>query len=232
MRADLEDLVKLRRLMLWCSAVALPWGVYLLLAFLDLARLVRQELPILEVERRLLGGASAPECLAPVMKVAVVNAVMVAVYLSFYGMLLGLPAWLLLKHHDHVFRRLRAVWAWIAVVGYPLYFLVPTRSPYYCLDLYNHPPFTFSQSLALGALKRGVAFVYDAFPSLHVAFSMAAVLIVVPTLSTVTRPLAILWLVALHVATLTTGAHYLLDLVAGDLLGIAVWASVPIEASA
>ncbi len=218
-----------RTLALWFSAVAFPWMGYYSLAVLDLARFVHRETPVLELERQLLGGASAPELLAPLMRLGVFNLLMVICYLSFYGVLLGLPAWLLTRHHDAAFRRLRRVWAWTAAAGYPIYFLLPTQSPYYRLDLYNHPPFGLSQFLALGALERGVAFRYDAFPSLHLAFALVAVLSLAPVTTPAVRRLAWVWFALLHVATLATGSHYLLDLAAGDLLAAAVWIVVPAE---
>lgn len=207
----------------WLSAVALPWFGYYLLAALDLARLVHREMPVLELERRLLGGASAPERLAAMMALPPLNLAMVVIYLSFYPVLLGLPAWLLWHRRGEVFTSLRRRWAMTAVVGYPLYFLVPTRSPYYRLELYDGPDFTLSQTLAQGALEHGFAFPYDALPSLHVAFALIAVVVVAPLAAPGARALMWTWLALLHLATLATGSHYLLDLLAGDALAGAVW---------
>jgi membrane-associated phospholipid phosphatase len=196
---------------------------YYALARLNLARLVTEEYPVLEWERWLLGGHSAPELLVPMMELRLFNLLMIVTYLSFYPFLLGLPAWLLVRGIGAAFQRLRLTWAVAAVAGYTMYFVTPTQSPYYVLELYQHPPFTLAKTLIGIATEAGVAFRYDAFPSMHVALALLGVLAIRAGLSAARRRLAWLWFGMLLLATMATGSHYLLDLAAGILLAAIVW---------
>lgn len=203
------------------SCVLVPWGGYVALAWTGAARLVaapREEL-LRAWEGRLLGGLTAPELLAAWMRPPALRALLVATYLSFYAVLLATPAWLLWRGRHGVFDRLRGRLALAGLLGYALYFLVPARSPYYVLALYERPEFRFSQGLVHRALEGRVAFLYDAFPSMHIAF---AALIVHTAADRETAVPGVLWLGLLVLATLATGAHWGLDAAAGLALAALV----------
>lgn len=211
------------------SCMLVPWGGYVGMAWLGASQWVRapQEGALLRAERFLFGGATAPELLAPWMRLPLVNGLWVATYLSFYGLFLALPAWLAWKGPRSAFVRLRTRMALAGLLGYGLYFLLPVRSPYYVLDLYRGPEFRFSQALVQRALDGHVAFLYDAFPSMHITF---AVLLVLATGRL--RLWAGLWLVILVPATMATGAHWGLDVAAGFLLaGVVLRVLRPLDAA-
>lgn len=203
----------------WASCLAVPWGGYLSLAAFEapLRMVVPRESLLLAWERSLFRGLSAPERLAPCMTVAPVRWLMIGTYLSFYGALLGVPAVLLLRGDRARFRALRLGLLAAALAGYTLYLALPARSPYYVLPLYDQPAFEASQRLVQGALEGGVAFRYDAFPSMHVAFS-----VVLAALGG-TSPGRWAWLGLLCLSTLATGAHWGVDVLAGGVLGLLAW---------
>lgn len=216
---------KLPLILRYASCLLVPWGGYYFLASSGIDRLVAcsYEAALCRWERTLLGGASLPELFAVPMKYAPFNGFMVAVYISFYAMLLGTPAWLMWKQREEAFSSLRHVWALAGLIGYPVYFLLPAKSPYYVLGLYDNPEFSFSQTLVRRALEGGVAFPHDAFPSMHVAFSTLAVLV----LGQVVGPHARIglwgWLLLLLLSVMATGAHWGVDVAAGLFLGGAVY---------
>jgi len=216
---------KLPMILRYTSCVLVPWGGYYFLASSGIDRLVvcSYEAALCRWERTLLGGASSPELFAGLMKYAPFNGFMVAVYISFYAVLLGTPAWLMWKQREDAFRSLRYVWALAGLFGYPVYFLVPAKSPYYVLGLYDHPGFSFSQALVHRALEGGVAFPHDAFPSMHVAFSTLAVLVVGRVVGRHARIGLWVWLILLLVSVMATGAHWGVDVAAGLFLGGAVY---------
>jgi membrane-associated phospholipid phosphatase len=209
----------------YASCVMVPWGGYYFLAVSGADRLVpcSCEGALCRWERAFLGGASMPEFFAGLMKYAPFNGLMVAVYISFYAVLLATPAWLMWRQHEDAFRSLRHVWALAGLVGYPVYFLIPAKSPYYILGLYDHPEFSFSQALVRRALEGGVAFPHDAFPSMHVAFSILAVLVVGRVAGRHARIGLWVWLVLLLMSVMATGAHWGVDVAAGLFLGGAVY---------
>lgn len=208
-----------RTALAWVSCLLVPWGGYVGLAASGAARgvTVPRESLLIGWERGLLGGLSAPEHLAPWMAWGPFRCFMVISYLSFYGALLGVPAVLLLRKDRPRFSRLRSSLAVAGLVGYGLYFALPVRSPYYVLPLYQTPAFTFSQTLVQHALEGGIAFLYDGFPSMHVAFA-----VLLAALGGTTR-WRWLWLGLLVLSTLATGAHWGLDVLAGGALGAGTW---------
>ncbi|GEM_PF-4332386 len=207
------------RAMAWVSCLLVPWGGYYGLAVSGIAARVGapREALLAGWERHLLGGLSVPERMAPFMAFLPFRWLMVGTYLSFYGALLGVPAVLLSRGDDARFRALRKGLLIAGLAGYALYFALPSRSPYYVLPIYQGPSFQFSQSLVRSALEGKVAFPYDAFPSMHVAFA------VVLTATAGDAPWRWIWLGLLALATVATGAHWGLDVVAGAVLGGGAW---------
>jgi membrane-associated phospholipid phosphatase len=215
---------KISLILRYASCVLVPWGGYYFLASSGIDRLVgcSHEAAFCRWERSLSGGASVPEHLAGLMKSAPFNALMTGVYISFYAVLLGIPAWLMWKQRHEAFRSLRRQWALAGFLGYLTYFLVPARSPYYVLGIYDHPEFSFSQTLVRQALEGGVAFPHDAFPSMHVAFATLAVLVVGRIVGRYEQIALLVWLVLLLLSVMATGAHWGVDVAAGLFLAGAV----------
>jgi len=210
----------------YASCVLVPWGGYYFLASSGIDRFVAcsHEAALCRWERSLPGGASFPEHLAGLMKLAPFNALMTGVYISFYAVLLGTPAWLMGEHRDEAFGSLRRQWALAGILGYLTYFLVPARSPYYVLGIYDHPEFSFSQTLVRKALEGGVAFPHDAFPSMHVAFATLVVLVVGRVVGRNAQVALMVWLILLLLSVMATGAHWGVDVAAGLFLAGAVHA--------
>jgi PAP2 superfamily len=64
-----------------------------------------------------------------------------------------------------------------------------------------------------------------AVPSLHAAYALLVVLIVRRMWPRLT-PIAVIYALAMHFAVVYLGEHYVIDLVAGDVLALAVWWAV------
>jgi membrane-associated phospholipid phosphatase len=215
---------KIPPILRYASCVLVPWGGYYFLASSGIDRLVAcsHEAALCRWERSLPGGASLPEHLAGLMKFASFNALMTGVYISFYAVLLGTPAWLMWQQRDEAFGSLRRQWALAGFLGYLTYFLVPARSPYYVLGIYDHPEFSFSQALVRKALEGGIAFPHDAFPSMHVAFATLAVLVAGRVVGRHAQIALLVWLALLLLSVMATGAHWGVDVAAGLFLAGAV----------
>lgn len=219
-------LIRLQFILRYCSSILIPWGGYYALASTGIDRIVTRslEVELCRWERALLGGASAPEHCAAWMKYMPFNYLMVSVYISFYAVLLMTPAWLIWNKRWETFIKLRLQWALVGLCGYVMYFLVPAKSPYYVLALYEQQEFSLSQSLVHRALEGGVAFPHDAFPSMHVAFSTIAVCVTGSTVSQSVRAWMWVWLLLLLLSVIATGAHWGLDIMAGLVLsGFVCW---------
>lgn len=225
LKNDLKTATWRRVLLRYASCVLVPWGGYYLLAAADFARIVAvsYEGELCHWERALLGGACAPEHFAAWMRIAPLGDLLIGVYLSFYVALLLTPAWLLHNEKGATFVRLRRLWAVAGLLGYTLYFLLPAKSPYYVLNLFRQPDYAFSQRLVYQALNNGVAFPYDAFPSMHVTFSLLGVLVLHAVVDRHARPWLWSWLTLLLIAAMAVGAHWGLDVVAGIVLALAVY---------
>ena len=119
-----------------------------------------------------------------------------------------------LKGPKDAFYRVRGRMVWLYLVGYLLYGLVPVTGPFRFEPLaaaFVHP----DAGLAfLGAVQKATA-AYDCFPSLHAAGSGFFVWAMWPYLSRWWRGAALANAALVIIATLTTRAHYGVDLVAG-----------------
>lgn len=99
----------------------------------------------------------------------------------------------------------------LLVVGPALYCLLPAAGPVYAFgNGWTHPPTVQAKLIQLTDAP------VNAFPSLHLA---AALFFVLTARSRVWRGIAFAFFVATGLATLTTGEHYVIDLVAGLAFG-------------
>jgi PAP2 superfamily len=96
------------------------------------------------------------------------------------------------------------------VVGPILYGVMPACGPAYAFGkVWTHPPVVQLERIQLSAIP-------NAFPSLHLATALVFVLV---ARSRLWRGVSLAFLAGTALATLTTGEHYVIDLVAGLAFG-------------
>lgn len=132
------------------------------------------------------------------------------VFKAIYGLMLpAMVLWLFINRRTNA--TIVRGYAAELIVGPMLYALLPGGGPAYAFEQ------TWTQNPVVDAkLIRLESAPINAFPSLHLA---TALLFVLTARSRLWRGFAIIFFVATAVATITTGEHYVIDLVAGLTFG-------------
>lgn len=138
------------------------------------------------------------------------------VYFSTYLLALAAP---LLVADTVLFLKLAVSYALVTLVGSTIHVLVPSRIER--LELSEEVP---DQSLSVRLLARFQRFCrpYGNFPSIHVAFGIAAIIVAYAAYGALAGVLVLVWAVLIAVSTLVTRQHYVADVAAGAALGGAV----------
>lgn len=221
------------------------WSVFLGLTFLFdairggiYAAITRFDLPVymgyaIEAERALLGGAVMPVLLQDLWHrpgPAWFEGLLVLVHASHFVffLTLGLAVWLL--RHDE-FRRYCVAMLLVMYGGLLVYLLVPTVPPWMAaadyevippvhrigMRLYNTSVPTLTAALATNPVA--------AMPSLHAAFPAVGTLIALRVFGW-RAAWTIAYTLLSAVSVMYLGEHYLVDVIAGWLLGVGVYAVV------
>ena len=226
------------------SAVARDWAPFLgaVILFdsfrgLIFAAIVRWDLPYhagyaIDAEHALLGGTTLPHILQRWWLVpghfGFLDRVLVAVHAShfFVFLLLGVVVW---RFRPAAFPRFKAAVLALLGAGLVLYALVPTVPPWMAATepLRLIPSLTHVSALAYGRdVLRPLTATFDvnpiaAMPSLHAALPVLCAMFALRTFGRRGVVLA-LYAFAVCVAIAYLGEHYLVDIMAGVLLGVAV----------
>jgi hypothetical protein len=133
------------------------------------------------------------------------------VWLNFtYQLLLPMMILWLAVHRKHF--RTALVFAYVAemITGPALYMILPGCGPAYAFgSSWLHPHDVGLEAIRLSGMP-------NAFPSLHVATAFVLVLL---ARDRIWRLVAVVFLAGTALSTITTGEHYVIDLVAGFSLG-------------
>jgi membrane-associated phospholipid phosphatase len=224
------------------TAFVRDWSVFLALTFVfDAARgalyacIAYFELPVymgyaIAAERALLGGAVMPVLLQQHLfdgTPGLFERLLVIVHASHFVFFLaiGFAIWLLRRE---AFQRYCAVMVIVMYAGLLFYALVPTVPPWMAAAEYEViapveriPGLIYTRSVPrmYAALATNPV---AAMPSLHAAFPAAAALVALQVLG----PRAwwtILYTAVSALSVVYLGEHYLVDVLAGWLLGVAAW---------
>lgn len=141
----------------------------------------------------------------------------VPVYMSTY--IFGLLPFIFISEKELFFLAVLA-YVLITVISGAVHFLVPSKVERV-------------EDLGLEGLREGVldwyqqlCRPYDNFPSTHIAFSIIVVGTAFLTLDLGPAILLLLWACSIALSTLFTKQHYVLDILAGGLLGVCVLALI------
>jgi len=133
----------------------------------------------------------------------------VALSVIYCAMVPMMIFWVLVNPKQDVGSLVRAYAAEL-VVGPILYGVMPACGPAYAFgQVWTHPPAVQPERIQLNAIP-------NAFPSLHLATALVFVLV---AKSRLWRGVSLAFLAGTALATLTTGEHYVIDLVAGLAFG-------------
>ncbi|MET3496325.1 phosphatase PAP2 family protein [Variovorax boronicumulans] len=108
--------------------------------------------------------------------------------------------------------------ALMAAVGLAVFWFFPTTVPVFAVDWSQYPALQFLKATDVGG---------NAFPSLHVAFSVFTAIVLGRQLRSIHAPawtqwLNLLWAFGIVYSTLATRQHVLLDVLGGTLLAVLV----------
>lgn len=121
-----------------------------------------------------------------------------------------MAAWFAIVRSRELQRALALAYVAELIAGPALYALVPACGPIYAFRAaWLHPPLVAASTMRLAGMP-------NAFPSLHVGTALVLVLLARRRLP---RMFALLFLGGTVLATIATGEHYIIDLVAGLALG-------------
>lgn len=135
------------------------------------------------------------------------------------------------------FRRYATMICVLALTGFATYALYPAVPPWMAAQhgnlgesnrmigpIWHHIPFTHAGAV----FEHGKGYANDvaAMPSLHAAFALLFSLVVWRLVSPWWRPLLVLYPLAMSLALVYTGEHYLVDCVAGWIYAVGVFAAV------
>jgi PAP2 superfamily len=135
----------------------------------------------------------------------------VPLWVSYQAMIPMMICWLLVTRYCRHRGSIIPAYAAELAVGPVLYAILPACGPFYAFGLgWLHPPAEVSaQAIRLSGVP-------NAFPSLHIATAFVIVLFAPRRLW---RVIALLFFAATCVATLSTGEHYVIDLIPGLAFG-------------
>jgi hypothetical protein len=135
----------------------------------------------------------------------------VPLWVVYQSMIPAMILWFLVTSNRNRNGSVVLAYAAELVAGPAVYTILPACGPFYAFGLkWLNPPAVSADLVRLGAIP-------NAFPSLHVATALV-LLLFAP--SRWWRALSVAFLAATCLATLSTGEHYVIDLVAGLAFGL------------